>query len=230
MLCSVCSQFSLLTICSQFSLLTICSQFSLLTICSHEEFARGISRVWAESPRVRVSSSSFSLPTNCFCLLLYQCTNHQQLQQPILHLLNFSGSQLLNQLLLSVAVPTINQFYICSLPNQLLWITTVEPTQSAAVPPAIVPIAICWCRCSTNRLSVPSILCWCWCRAQYESRHARDWNKNLSRASWGSHELLDHPPPRSLNSPGKECPVWLQIRHRGHHCPLPCYTINPPLW
>ena len=29
----------------------------------------------------------------------------------------------------------------------------------------------------------------------------------------------------ALNSPFKECPVWLQIRHRGRRRPLPCYTF-----
>ena len=79
------------------------------------------------------------------------------------------------------------------------------------------------------------IFSWYWCWSEFKIEHVKDWNKNLPphltpppTAHPSSHHhqsilrfsrvVLDFGPPttsRSLNSPRKECPISLQIRHRG---------------
>ena len=112
------------------------------------------------------------------------------------------GQSLLKQLL---SLPT-NCFFICCTCNhdmavtvaptdsvsallyQLLWFIAVVPTASVSA----VPTIKCCCMYqlwsdAVPTATVPSILCWYWCWAEYESRHAKDWNKNLSRLSPAKH-------------------------------------------
>ena len=132
---------------------------------------------------------------------------------------------------LDMAVTVAPTDFISALLYQLLWFTAAVPTASLSA----VPTIMCCCRyqlwsnavpyqppvyqaSSADTDAEPSM------RADTQRIEIKIWAVS-SKASWGSHELLDH--PCSLNSPGKECPVSLQIRHRGHQRPLPCYTISP---